>query len=210
MIADTQWKLRRQRRVVQRILRTGDRHVLRIRSHAEHRHDALLLCWKSNTLIANNRILLLIAVKPSLCAVAGQIQQRLHVGQRMVAARTAHSAVQMEFFLTVGQTVLDGQHHIAVILFHRHAVDMGKIRHYRQRVKVPQQQIRHDTLLFAVLPAAVGSDDIVARLRPTGQAIVAARPKNNTGHNVCLLSKLTASAVCATEWQTGAAGYHIQ
>ena len=142
--------------------------------------------------------------------MASQIQQRLYVGQRMVAAHAAHPAVQMKLYLAVGQAVLDGQHHIAVILFHRHAVDMGKIRHYRQRVKVPQQKIRHDTLLFAVLPAAVGGDDIVARLRPTSQAIVAARPKNNTGHNVCLPRKLTASAVCATEWRTGAAGYHIQ
>ena len=99
-----------------------------------------------------------------LPAVAGDVGQRLHIGQRVIGAPPAHAAQQVKFRLPPGKALLDGADHVGVVLFHRQPENVVELRHCVQRVEIRHQQRRRK----GQLPADPAAMTVSVSLTGTG------------------------------------------
>ena len=122
-----------------------------------------------------------------------QIQKRLKIGHGVIRPLSSHAAIEMEPRLAPLQPPLDGQHHVRVILLHRHPLHMGQRRYLRQRIEIPQQQLRLHPRPPAGGVSAIGGDHIVLRTGPFLQPVKISCAENIARHVRHLCSFVSSS-----------------
>ena len=160
VVAATEGKVRRENGVLHRIVRAADRDARGHLAETEHGEDPVRTRREGDLPFpADGGVNLAVSVEPAARAAPRKIQQRLIVRDGVVAAPSARSAVEMELPAAALEPLLDGEHHVGVVLFHRDAENVVKRGYLAERVEVAQQQIRRQPRAAAPAPAAVGGND---------------------------------------------------